>query len=134
MTHAGGRPTDYTPELAERICALVAAEPHGLKKICAKYDWMPDHQTVKNWRKKYPQFLAQYLEAKELQALEIVDNLWDELEMGCDTTEQIAMLNLKFRFHQWHLSKLAPKQFGDKKEVKQEMNINVHEQDLAHLK
>lgn len=111
-----GRPTDYTPELAEKICAVVACEPMGLKKICAKYDWMPDHQTVKTWRRIHPEFLARYLEAKELQGLEITESLWEDSENLPAVKEEIDLFNARFRFQQFHLAKLAPKRFGNDKE------------------
>ncbi len=134
MTHAGGRPSDYSPEMAERICRYIASNPIGLKKICALYDDVPHDSTIKEWVGKHSEFRAQYLEAKEAQALLIADALWEEVESIAPITEEINLFNAKFRFHQWHLSKLAPKQFGDKKEIKQDMNLSVHEQDLAHLK
>ena len=134
MTHAGGRPTLYTPELADKICALISTNPTGLKKLCAMHDWMPDHQTVKTWRRVHSEFLAQYLIAKEEQALSYIEDLSDYIDDVEERSEAIAKAMLRFRYYQWQLSKLAPKQFGDKKETKQEINLNVHEQDLAHLR
>lgn len=129
----GGRPTDYNPEIAKRICDLVATHPYGLKKLHEMYDWMPAVQTIKDWRRAHSEFLSQYLEAKELQGVEITEDLWAQAD-NLTSKEECDIFDRKFRFHQWHLSKLAPKQFGDKKEIKQEMNLNVHESDLAHLK
>lgn len=129
-----GRPTDYTPELAARICHYIATNPISVKKICAKFDDIPTQDTIYTWLAKYQDFSGQYLVAKEAQALIVADELWDKVEAMPAVTEEMGKFDREFRYHQWHLSKLAPKQFGDKKEVKQEMNINVHEQDLAHLK
>ena len=136
MAHAGGRPTLYTPELASRVCHLIATNPIGLKRICAQNADIPSHETIASWKVIYSEFFGQYLAAKDSQATNIVESLWDEMEHGASTTEEIAMLNLKFRFHQWHLSKLAPKQFGDKSENKNEgtINIVVHEDTLKNLK
>lgn len=134
MTHAGGRPTIYTPELAEKIFTAIATTPHGLKKICADNEFMPDHQTVKNWIVDKDGFFARYLEAKEKQAIAITENMIEEADNLLPISEEINRFTARFRFHQWHLSKLAPKQFGDKKEIKQEMNVSVHEQDLQALK
>ena len=129
-----GRPTLYTPELAARVCHLISTTPIGIKRICAENPDIPTHPTIASWKVTHPDFFTQYLAAKDNQATEVVESLWEEMEQGATTNEEIAMLNLKFRFHQWHLSKLAPKQFGDKKQVTQEMNINVHERDLQDLK
>jgi hypothetical protein len=116
MAHAGGRPTLYTPELAKRICDAVATHSCGLNKLCAMYDWMPDQQTVKNWRRDYSEFFALYLQAKELQGVCITENLWEESEALPPIKEEIDLFNTRFRFQQFHLAKLAPKIFGDRKD------------------
>ena len=131
---AGGRPTDYTPELATRICQLIASNPISVKRICAKYPELPSQDTVYAWLARYPEFSGQYLDAKEKQALTVADDLWDEIEKVVPVTEEINLFNAKFRFQQWHLSKLAPKQFGDKKENKTEVNLVIHEDTLKSLK
>jgi len=127
-----GRPSDYTPELASKICALISTHPIGLKKICDKYDDIPSHQTIKTWRREKPEFHAQYLIAKEEQALSYVEELSDYIDDVDERSEAIAKAMLRFRYYQWQLSKLAPKQFGEKKE--QVVNVSVHESDLKHLK
>lgn len=134
MAHAGGRPTDYTLELANKICLLVSTHPIGLAKLCDKYDDIPSHQTIKTWRREKPEFLALYLVAKEEQALSYVEELSDYIDDVDERPEAISKAMLRFRYYQWQLSKLAPKQFGDKKQVTQEMNVNVHERDLKELK
>src|SRR5258708_7569966 len=122
MAHAGGRPTDYTPELAEQICDITATTIKSVADICKANAGLPDECTVFRWMRRYPQFRQDYLEAKELQGLlysdAVMHTIWNCLEVN----ESIAKANLILRGAQWHLSKLAPKQFGDKKEVKQEMN------------
>lgn len=130
-----GRPTDYTPELAEKFCGFVATHSLSRKNICAKYkNELPHDTTISEWLAKYPEFRSRYLEAKEIQALSITDELWDELTLGL-SKEELEVFDRKFRFHQWHLSKLAPKQFGDKKEVKSDItaNIALHEDKLKEL-
>ena len=72
----------------------------------------------------YPAFRGQYLEAKEIQALLIADNVWNKVNDVDERPEAIAKVNLQFKFNQWHLSKLAPKQFGDKKQVETNVTIN----------
>lgn len=110
----GGHPTIYTRELAERICNLIATTPYGLERLCRDNDWMPDHQTVKNWRALNQEFFALYLQAKEAQAHAIMDKVWhDADDLPADTAE-INRFNAIFRFQQFHLAKLAPKHFGDK--------------------
>ena len=128
-----GRPTDYTPEMAARVCHLIATLPYGIKRICKQNDDIPSHQTISDWKLKYPEFLGHYLVAKESQALEITEMMQDELDNLQANQDDITLFTTKFRYYQWHTSKLAPKQFGDKKEIKQEMNISVHEDKLKEL-
>lgn len=130
-----GRPTDYTPELATHICDLIATHPISVKRISSKYDEIPSDQTIFAWLARYPEFSRQYLEAKEKQALCVTDALWDELEL-IQEKEQLDIYDRKFRFHQWHLSKLAPKQFGDKNknDNTSTVNITLHEDTLKGLK
>jgi len=134
MAHPGGRPTDYTPELAKRICELVASTALSMEAICKSSDDFPEETTAFRWIARHEQFRRDYLEAKELQGLILSEKILSEAYTCPAVTEEIALANHQFRVTQWHLSKLAPKQFGDKKEVKTEMNLNVHEADLAHLK
>ncbi len=129
-----GRPTLYTPELAAKVCHAIATNPIGLKQICLQNAELPCHQTVKNWIAEKDDFFALYLAAKERQASQIAEMVWEmSLEVD-ERPEAAAKFANIFRTAQWKLSKLAPKQFGDKKEIKTDMNLNVHEQDLAHLK
>lgn len=134
MANPVGRPTLYTPELASRICDLIATHPISIKRIVAKYNDLPDDSNIYRWLSKYPEFRSQYLEAKENQAIAVTDSLWDEIEFASEK-EQLDIYDRKFRFHQWHLSKLAPKQFGDKSEVKSSGTVNVvlHEDRLKEL-
>jgi hypothetical protein len=53
-----------TPELGEYICAQII---ESLRKICERED-MPARITVFRWLEKYPEFEANYLRARRLQA------------------------------------------------------------------
>ncbi|WP_431196787.1 hypothetical protein [Pseudomonas aeruginosa] len=44
---SGGRPSDYTPEIAQAICMRIA-EGESLRMIC-RDDSMPDKSTVLRW-------------------------------------------------------------------------------------
>lgn len=109
-----GHPTLYTKELAKRICDLIATTPRGLERLCKEHDWMPDHQTVKNWRTHNPEFFALYLQAKEAQGHAIVDNIWEEADKLVADKDEINRFNARFRFQQFQLSRLSSKHFSDK--------------------
>jgi hypothetical protein len=128
-----GRPTDYTKEMAEKILDLTATTSLSVRQMSEQYPDLPGECTIFRWMRKYPEFRQDYLEAKELQGLLYSDMVMHHLWNVDERTEAISKMNLVLAGAKWHLSKLAPKQFGDKKEVKQEMNIVVHEDTLKQL-
>ena len=123
-----GRPTDYSPEIAAKICERLA-DGWSLRQICGEDD-MPDKATVLRWIPKHPEFRDQYARAREAQAefwldeiLEIADdgtNDWVERENkdGSKTEvvdqEHINRSRLRVDSRKWIMSKLMPKKYGDK--------------------
>jgi hypothetical protein len=124
-----GRPTDYAPELAEKICLLIA-EGESLRQIGMLED-MPDKATIMRWCIKYPEFCEQYARAKEQQAEafaeEIIDiaddarNDWIERENQRTgqtfialNEEAIARSRVRIDARKWLMGKSKPKKYGDK--------------------
>ena len=60
-----GRPSDYSPELVEAICAGIA-EGLLLPEVC-KRPAMPSPATIFVWLNRFPDFQEQYARAKEIQ-------------------------------------------------------------------
>ena len=124
---AMGRPTDYTPELADLICTMLT-EGYSLNKI-TKLDNMPCMRSIFNWMGKYPDFMQKYTYARELQAehmaaeiLNIADDSEDDIiefeitegVKGTQTNhEHIQRSKLRVDTRKWLMSKLLPKKFGD---------------------
>ena len=107
-----GRPTLYTPELAETICQRLA-EGESLRHIC-KADDFPDHSTVTQWVVQDREgFSNQYARARQAQAL-----LWaDEIVSIADNKEPTEIhqrSRLRVDTRKWLLSKVLPKVYGDK--------------------
>ena len=123
-----GRPTSYTPELAELICQRTATHTVGLNRLCVMFDDMPDRTTVNLWRWVHPEFSIKYAQAKMFQAdllaeecMEIADDKSDDAtydEMGNEVcnTEFIARSRLRIDTRKWLASKLLPKQYGNHSE------------------
>ena len=104
-----GRPTDYTPEIAEEICALIMESDYGLEQICGK-DGFPSASTVYRWLAAHEDFREQYARAKEVQGHVQADRgVFDAL-----TATDASLGRLRFDARKWAASKLAPKQYGDK--------------------
>ena len=121
-----GRPSLYTPELAEIICEkLVSGQ--SLRKICRSRG-MPAISAVMRWLIRHPEFEEQYARAREAQA----DTLADEILHIADTpkvgikTKTVAgvvettkgdMLEhrrLQVEARKWIAAKLKPKKYGDR--------------------
>jgi hypothetical protein len=118
-----GRPSEYTQEVADAICAELA-EGKSLRSVC-KAESMPCIRTVFTWMRTYPEFLQQYARAKE----ESADALTDEmLDIADDTardfaegengpvfnSEHVQRSRLRVDTRKWIASKLKPKKYGDK--------------------
>lgn len=129
MPHAGGRPTDYSPELAETICdRLIAGD--SLRKICESEE-MPAKVTILRWLVKHEQFRAQYAIARELQAEGELDEMKDisdddaadvvfkevETAHGSEAKAVFMRANvdrakLRIETRRLRMEKMAPRKYG----------------------
>ncbi|MDN0127414.1 DNA packaging protein [Yersinia massiliensis] len=125
----GGRPSDYTDELAELIC-LRLAEGESLRSVCSD-DGMPSKQAVLRWLARNEEFRAQYVRAKEEGAEAIAEELFDIADDGTNdwmekldkdgecigyqlNGEHVQRSKLRIDTRKWYLSKIMPKKYGDK--------------------
>src|SRR5690349_12259180 len=69
IKRAPGRPSDYTPELGEAICARLL-DGEGLRSLCRDEE-MPSTRTVLRWLDRFEDFRRQYVRAREL-AMELM--------------------------------------------------------------
>lgn len=107
---AGGRPSDYSQELADLICdRLIAGE--SLRAICRDPD-MPAKITVLHWLSRHEEFRAQYAHARDLQAEAEFDDM-EELAATA-TPETVNVVKLQVDTRKWVLARKAPKKYGDR--------------------
>ncbi len=116
-----GRPTDYTQELASKICSQLA-EGISLRTVCLAED-MPTKTTVFNWLHSNKDFLDQYeracQERTEAQQ-EILLELGDEAIQLAQSVHfkasnaVVSAVKLKADNLKWSMSKMKPKKYGDK--------------------
>jgi len=116
-----GRPSLYTQELGERICARLATG-ETLREICRDPD-MPDEKAVRLWamdEERAPEFVPQYARARELGYESIAEQI---LGFGLNDYRgpdgfvdngEIQRLRLLSDNRKWLLSKMQPKRYGDK--------------------
>lgn len=123
-----GRPSTYTPKMAERICDLIATTPRGLDFICGEHHDLPSASTVHRWLGEHEDFRESYLRARErqgellmYQSLEIADTP----VMGVETVKKadgsveerrgdmLGHRTLQVKARQRMAGKLDPKKWGD---------------------
>jgi len=107
-----GRPSSYTDEVGDEICARIT-EGQSLRKIC-RDDHMPSLATIFNWLRVQPIFLEQYTRAKENQAdtnAEDIQELIEEVRTGVLDPQAARVAGDLLK---WSSSKLKPKKYGDK--------------------
>jgi hypothetical protein len=127
--HPGGRPTDYTPELADEICMQIATQEKGLHAICRNNENFPHPATVLRWLGEHEEFRDKYQYAREMQSdlmaesiLDIADHtkddtLYDDDGNPYENKEWVNRSKLRVDARKWFASKLAPKKYGDKVDV-----------------
>lgn len=136
MSHAGGRPTSYNAEIAKLVCDRVATHTDGLRKLCAKYVDMPDDTTIALWRITHEEFSRQYIDAKRSQIdliIEDLDDLYDEnvsYYIDSEGNKRIdapsaAIATAKTNNKKWYASKIAPKVYGDHRQLEEKIEENA---------
>jgi hypothetical protein len=69
-----GRPTEYLPEYAERAKILCDS---GATNLDLAHEFGVTLQTLRNWRAKYPEFLASLKLGKEIADAEVERSLYE---------------------------------------------------------
>lgn len=106
--HPGGRPSDFTQEIADEICSQIA-EGKSLREITDQ-ESMPSLRAVMNWLRGNDEFVQQYARAKEVQA----DTYEDMMINTARTEADVQRARLIVDTMKWTASKLKPKKYGDK--------------------
>lgn len=114
-TKRKGRPTDYTKDMADKICEKISGGL-SLRAICAEAG-MPARGTVYRWLIENADFQDQYTRARDKQA----DYFAEEIIEIADSVEaesaSVAKAKLQIDARKWAASKIAPKKYGDKQEL-----------------
>lgn len=124
-----GRPSSYTPEIADEICKRLSMG-ESLRAIC-RDEGMPNEATVRTWALDDKEgFYTQYARARELQALHWAEEILEIADDGSNDTninpktgepmldsEWMQRSRLRVDTRKWLLSKVLPKVYGDKIDV-----------------
>jgi hypothetical protein len=106
-----GRPSTYTPGIAEEICRRLA-DGESLRKLWEGAD-MPPRQTVLDWLTKHEDFRTRYARARELQADVMDDKVLEAADLAIAGKCDPHAAKVAIGAYQWRASKLAPKRYGD---------------------
>jgi hypothetical protein len=105
-----GRPSEYTPEVAELICQRLL-EGESLNSI-VKDKNMPGNGTVFRWLAQREEFREKYARAREAQMDAMAEEILSIADDG--SPEEHNWLKLRVDTRKWLMSKLAPKKYGDR--------------------
>src|SRR2546423_2798011 len=116
------RPNGYSDKLAERVLAAVT---DGATLSAAAASCGVPRQTVRTWLGTHPDFAASFEAAKavrievlaeqiEARANEAQQIAGDAAKNGGNPNAAVAALRVELESKRWLLSKLAPRQYGDK--------------------
>lgn len=109
---SGGRPTDFTEELANEFCARIAMG-NSLRRV-VKSDDMPSHTTIYNWFSKYPKFVEQYARAKQDSADSRADEIEEIAEKVLTGEYEPQAARVAMDAYKWTSGKHKPKKYGDR--------------------
>lgn len=127
-----GRPSEFTEEMAERICERLS-DGESLRSICS-LDEFPSKSTVCKWLSQQPSFADQYARARELQADALFDEVLDIADDGRndwmerhddeggnigwrENGEAMRRSQLRIDARKWMAGKLRPKKYGEKLDI-----------------
>lgn len=112
-----GRPSDFTPEIANEICERLS-KGESLRKICESDDFLPSARTVHRWLALEDEwalaFRQQYARAREAQADFYAEDVVDISDEAVADAVEVARNRLRIDARKWYAGKLAPKKYGDK--------------------
>lgn len=135
-----GRPSQYSQELSDRICAQIASGS-SLRTICLAED-MPCVASIFNWLRTKPEFLEHYEKAKAEQADALAEEMLDIADDGSNdwmerhdkegaaigwvvNGEHVQRSRLRLDTRKWLASKLKAKKYGDKTAVEHSGTIGL---------
>jgi len=107
-----GRPSEFSDALASAICVRLS-EGESLVRICEDRA-MPARRTVLKWMSTDTNFCTSIARAREEQA----EHLAEEIVTIADTCTDPHKARLQIDARKWYASKLAPKKYGEKLDLK----------------
>lgn len=110
-TRERGRPSDFTEEEGDRICAWIA-EGRSLRSYCRLEGRAVD--TIYRWLREHRDFRERYARAHDDRADSLADEITDIAdEVASGSMEEIQAARLRVDARKWVAAKLKPTKWGD---------------------
>jgi len=124
-----GRDSEYTPEMGDRICELIATKGDDgkVRKLAVVAEELGiSERSIYRWLARNEEFSQKYTRARETRA----DIMAEEIIEIADTVDDPHLGRLRMDARKWLAGKYNRGMYGDKVDS----NITVtHEQKLAEL-
>jgi len=117
-----GRPSLYSPELAQKLCDRLGAGELGVEIV--KEPGMPSFATIHRWLGAHPDFRATYARAREMQAQACAERA--VISGRKATAEDAAAARVRFDADRWLAARLDPKNYGDRVDHNIAGDLNIH--------
>ena len=117
-----GRPTLFTEDLGDTVCAGIA-KGLSLVKICQAKD-MPDERSVYRWRRLHDSFSQNYARAREDAADQFVQEIMDIADEA--TVEEVQVAKLRVDTRKWTAARFN-RAYQDKQTTELEITDSVAE-------
>ncbi|MFO6426574.1 ubiquitin carboxyl-hydrolase [Escherichia coli] len=108
----GGRPSDYMPEVANDICALLSSG-ESLRKVWNAQECRAKHQFFAGWL-NIQDFRDQYAKATEARADSIFEEIFEIADNAIPDAAEVAKARLRVDTRKWALARMNPRKYGDK--------------------
>jgi hypothetical protein len=107
---AKGRPSEFSQEIADEICAHIASGK-SLRSYCMQSGTV-DAATVYRWLEKHESFRDMYARARVILYEHWADEIGDIADLENETDVNRARLRVDAR--KWLLSKMLPRKYGER--------------------
>lgn len=106
----GGRPTDYTPDIGDRICACIA-NGHSATEACRQEGI--SRTAMYSWLRQHKEFADNYARAREDASDALIDDM-REIER---TEGDVQRAKLMCDNRKWAAARMSPRKWGDRQQV-----------------
>ena len=118
----GGRPSLYTPELAQLLCDRIGSGELAVEIV--KEPGMPSFGTIHRWQGERPEFRELYARAREMQAHACAERA--VISGRRATAEDANAARVRFDADRWLAARLDPKNYGDRVDHNIAGDLNIH--------